>query len=224
MRYLFALVLGLGGLAILLWLGFWQLDRLAWKEGKLAEIGARMQAAPVAVPIAPVEAEHNYLRVRAQGALTGEEVHVLTSQKNVGPGFLVVSKLVLEDGRVVLADLGFVLEARKKDVRPVGLIEITGNLLWPNEVDPRFTPDPDLDGNIWFARDVPAMAEAIGADPILIVASALKPDAENLPTPIRVAANIPNDHLEYAITWFSMAACWLAMTVYLIWRIRRRTI
>ncbi|MEM7439349.1 MAG: SURF1 family protein [Pseudomonadota bacterium] len=224
MRYLFALILGFGGLAILLWLGFWQLDRLAWKEGKLAEIDGRMQAEPVALPPTPVEVEHSYLRVLVTGDLTGDEIHILTSQKNVGPGFLVISKLVLGDGRAVLVDLGFVAEARKAEARPEGAIEVTGNLLWPNEVDPRFTPDPDLGRNIWFARDLPAMAKALGAEPILVVASAARPAPENMPKPIRVATNIPNDHLEYAVTWFSMAVCWLAMTVYLIWRIRRRTI
>ena len=34
--------------------------------------------------------------------------------------------------------------------------------------------------------------------------------------------NIPNDHLEYAITWFGLAAVWAVMTGYLLWRIKRR--
>ena len=224
MRYIFALVLGLGGAAVLLWLGFWQLDRLAWKEGKLAEIGTRMAAEPVTVPGVPEEAAHNYLRVIATGDLTGEEVHVLTSQKFVGSGFLVVSRMELTDGRAVLVDLGFVPENRKGEARPEGAVEIVGNLLWPNEVDPLFTPEPDREKNIWFARDLPEMAAALDAEPLLIVASAVRPAPANMPEPVRVAANVPNDHLEYAITWFSLAAVWLAMTGYLIWRIRRATV
>lgn len=224
MRYIFALVLGIGGAAVLLWLGFWQLDRLAWKEAKLAQIDARMMADPVAVPQSVQEARDNYLRVVATGDLSGEELHVLTSQQFVGPGFLVVSKLRLADGRAVLVDLGFVPEARKTEERPLGAIEVTGNLLWPDEVDPLFTPQPDLAKNIWFARDLPAMAAALDAEPVLIVASAIRPAPKNMPKPVRVAANVPNDHLEYAITWFSLAAVWLAMTGYLIWRIRRATV
>jgi len=219
---MFALVLGFGGLAILLWLGFWQLDRLTRKAEKLAEIDARMQASPLAVPDAPAQAEHNYLQVFATGSLTGEEIHVLTSKKNAGPGFLVISKLVLGEGRKVLVDLGFVPETRKNEKRHQGAVELTGSLFWPNEMDPLFTPDPDLVGNRWFARDLPAMAAILETEPVLIVASAVQPESDNMPTPVRVAANIPNNHLEYAVTWFSMAACWLAMTVCLIWRIKRR--
>ena len=224
MRYIFALVLGIGGVAVLLWLGFWQLDRLDWKEAKLAEIGTRMTADPVAVPEAASEAADNYLRVRAEGRLVGPEIHVLTSKKFVGPGFLVIRKLELADGRAVLVDLGFVPEDQKTTDRPEVEVAVTGNLLWPNEIDPWFTPEPDLPGNRWFARDLPAMADTLGATPLLIVASAVDPAAPPMPEPVRVAANVPNDHLQYAITWFSLAACWLAMTAYLIWRIRRRTV
>lgn len=224
MRFMFALVLGLGGAALLLGLGVWQLDRMAWKEGRLARIEARMAAEPVALPDTPREAEDNYLRVVATGDLTGQEVHVLASQPFVGPGFLVVSRIVLPDGRAVLVDLGFVPQDRKDEARPLGAVEVVGNLLWPNEVDPLFTPKPDKAKNIWFARDLRDMAATLDAEPLLIVASAVRPAPANMPEPVRVAANVPNDHLEYAITWFSLAAVWLAMTGYLIWRIRRATV
>ena len=85
-------------------------------------------------------------------------------------------------------------------------------------------PEPDRTGNIWFARDLPVMAAALGTAPVLVVASGIRPDPPHMPEPLRLAANVPNDHLEYAITWFSLAAVWLAMTAYLIWRIRRRTV
>lgn len=222
MRYLFAVVLGIGGALVLLSLGFWQLDRLAWKEERLARIDQRMAAAPVALPDSPQEARDTYLRVAVSGVLGGEEIHVLTSQKNVGPGFLVIARMVTQEGREILVDLGFVPEAGKTAPRG-GRISVEGNLLWPNEVDPWFTPDPDLEGNRWFARDLPAMAAALGTEPVLVVASATT-GAAGLPEPQRVAANIANDHLEYAITWFSLTVVWLAMTGLLIWRIRRRRI
>lgn len=222
MRYIFAVVLGVAGVAVLVSLGVWQLNRLEWKEGRLAEIAARMAADPVDVPLQPDAATQNYLRVTASGRLTGEEVHVLTSLKNVGPGFLVVARVETPEGRTLLVDLGFVPEARKDEPRTGG-VAVTGNLLWPNEVDPWFTPDPDLAGNIWFARDLPAMAAALDAEPVLIVASAVSPAGPPMPDPQRVAANVPNDHREYAITWFSLAAVWLGMTLLWLWRIRRRT-
>ena len=223
-RMIVPALFGVIGVAILLWLGVWQLNRLAWKEAVLAEVEARMTAAPVDVPVGAHFEAHNYLQVMATGDLLGQEMHVLTSEKFVGPGFLVVSALRLSDGRVILVDLGFVPEDRKDEARPLGAVEVTGNLLWPNEVDGVFTPEPDRGKNIWFARDLGAMAQAVDAEPIMIVASAVRPAPENMPKPIRVASNIPNDHREYAITWFSLAVVWLGMTLYLLWRIRRRTI
>ena len=223
-RMILPLLFGIAGLAVLLSLGVWQVQRMAWKEQVLARVEARMKAEPVAVPDVPIFEAHNYLQVRATGRLVGGEAHVLTSEKFVGPGFLVVAKLRMDDGREVLVDLGFIAEVRKNEARPGGPIAVIGNMLWPNEVDGTFTPDPDLAKNIWFARDLSAMADHLGADPVMIVASAVTPLAEGMPKPIRVASNIPNDHFEYAITWFSLALVWLGMTLYLLWRIRRRTI
>ena len=88
--------------------------------------------------------------------------------------------------------------------------QVTGLLLWPNETD-SFTPEPDLGRNIWFARDVPAMAQALDTEPVLIVAQAHELD--EWPCPRRRAPNLPNNHLEYAITWFSPRGVWAGMTV-----------
>jgi surfeit locus 1 family protein len=223
-RMILPLLFGIGGVAVLLWLGVWQLGRLDEKETVLAEVARRMAVEPQDVPVLPDRGAHNYLQVLALGDLIGDEAHVLTSEEFVGPGFLVISKLVLGDGRAVLVDLGFVPEARKTEERPQGAVEVVGNMLWPNEVDSAFTPAPDLGKNIWFARDLPAMAAHLGAEPIMIVASAVRPAPANMPKPIRVASNIANDHLEYAITWFSLALVWMGMTLYLLWRIRQRTV
>jgi len=92
-------------------------------------------------------------------------------------------------------------------------VTITGNPHWPDEID-GFTPAPDLAANIWCARDVPALAEALGTEPVLIVARQMSQDRAPV-TPLPVdTAGIPNDHLEYAVTWFSLAAIWVAMTAY----------
>jgi surfeit locus 1 family protein len=94
---------------------------------------------------------------------------------------------------------------------------IVGNLQWPQETD-SFTPVPDLENNIWFARDVQAMAEALQADPILVVQREASLGSGALtPLPVDTSA-IPNDHLQYAITWFSLATVWTLMTIYFLSR------
>ncbi len=222
-RFIFPLLLGLLGTAVSLGLGSWQLQRLQWKQTILDSVAARIAAPPVRVPADANAERDNYLHILTTGRLLGGEIHVLTGRKFEGPGFQIISKFE-SDGREVLVDLGFVPEDQKNEDRPQGEIEVAGNLLWPNEVDARFTPEPDLQKNIWFARDLPAMATYLSADPILLVASAIRPMPANMPQPRQVASGVPNNHLQYALTWFSLALVWIGMTAYLVWRIRQKTV
>ncbi|GGH32192.1 surfeit locus 1 family protein [Cribrihabitans marinus] len=218
-RLLFVLTFGLVGLAVLLGLGIWQVQRLAWKEALLAEIDARIAAAPVALPVDPDPDTDRYLPVRAEGTFDRGEVHVLVSVKRVGPGYRIIAPF-RTGGRRILVDRGFVPTEAKDAPRATGPIQVTGNLHWPDEID-GYTPEPDKDGNIWFARDVPALAEALDTEPVLLIArTPTDPDVTPLPVD---SAGIPNDHLHYAITWFGLAAVWAAMTVYFLRRGRSRS-
>lgn len=217
-RYIFPILLGLIGTGILCALGTWQVNRLAWKEGVLADIEARISAPDVALPAVLNPANDRYLPVSAAGTLVGPELHVLVSTKKDGPGFRVIQKLETADGRAILADLGFIPEADKEQPREATSATISGNLLWPNETD-FFTPEPNRERNIWFARNAETMARELGTEPVMLVARTAEPALA--PTPWPVSLNIPNDHLEYAITWFSLAAIWIGMTVSWLWRIKR---
>ena len=220
MRVLLPLVFGIVGTAILVSLGVWQVQRLQWKEAILAQIDTRIMDAPVALPVAPTEADDEYLPVTVVGRYEAAAVDVLVSTKERGPGFRAVTVFVTEDGRRILVDRGFVPEAMKADPRGEGLAEVTGNLLWPDEVD-GFTPEPDLGRNLWFARDLPAMAAALNTEPVLVVLrNGSGPDTTATPMPVD-SVGISNDHLEYAVTWFSLAAIWVLMTGYFLWRQRR---
>ncbi len=216
-RILFMLIFGLTGLVVLLWLGGWQMQRLAWKQAVIREIDARVGAAPVALPANPDPLSDKYLAVVVTGTLLTDEVHVLVSRKRIGAGYRVIAPFELVDGRRILVDRGFILAGQKGATRTAGDMQITGNLHWPNEID-SYTPAPDRAGNIWFARDVPEMARALGTDPVLIIA-AVRTDPGVTPLPVDSSA-ITNDHLQYAITWFSLALVWSAMSAYFLWRTR----
>lgn len=220
-RMIVPLLIGLLGGAILIALGLWQMQRLAWKEGVLAQIDARIADAPVALPATPDPQADRYLPVTATGRFTGEHLDVLVSRKQIGPGLRVVEVLETQEGRRVLVDRGFVPQDDRAAPRLSGPATVEGNLHWPEEVD-SFTPPPDTTTGLWFARDVPAMAAALNTEPLLIVARAPTGGAIE-PMPVD-SSGIPNDHLNYAITWFSLAAVWLGMTAYLLWRIRQRTV
>jgi surfeit locus 1 family protein len=218
-RMLAPLLFGVLGVAILVSLGVWQVQRLAWKTAILDRLEARLAAAPVAVPAAPDPATDQYLHVRADGAIEPGELHVYTTGPGGAVGYRVIAPLRLADGRRILLDRGFVPIAAKDAPRPPGPVAVEGALHWPQETD-RWTSPPDRDANIWFARDVPLMAAALATDPLLLVAGTSDDPAAPLPMPPTV--NIPNNHLGYAITWFGLALVWSVMTGYLLWRIKRR--
>ena len=178
----------------------------------------------MALPALPDPERDGFLRVRVTGEIDGRELHVLTTLTPYGPGFRVIAPLTDSSGRVVLADLGYVPEAAKDAAsRTAGAVEVVGALYWPNETD-GFTPAPDREANIWFARDLVSMAEALGAEPVLIIAEqhAGSLGGGDWPKPLRLGVNLANDHLQYAITWFSLALIWAVMSTMLVRREQER--
>lgn len=221
-RLIGALVLGVAGVAILMSLGIWQMQRLAWKEGILAEIEARITAAPLALPEAPDPERDRYLPVIVEGRFDPGFVRVLVSQKGMGAGYRIISVLVTQGGRRVLVDRGVIPVAAQMPEASQAPVTVIGNLHWPADRD-GFTPANDLDDNLWFARDVTDLAAHLDTEPVLVIARAIDPATTQI-RPLAVGIdNIPNDHLSYAITWFSLAAVWLGMTVFLLWRTGARS-
>ena len=219
-RILFPLILGIVGCAILIQLGLWQLRRMEWKEDMLAQIQASIEADPVPLPASP-DPSMKYMPVTVSGTTTGAEIDVLSGTKEQGGGYQIVSRFVTDDGRAILLDRGFVPQELRHVERPPVHLTVRGNLHWPDEKGSA-TPEPNLDENIWFARDVPAMAKVLDTEPVLVVASFVEGDAQEVePIPVAIEG-IPNNHLSYAVQWFLIAATWAGMTAALIWRIRQR--
>ena len=221
-RIWFIVFIGFAGTACLLYLGKWQIDRLYWKLDVLNKIDQKIAAAPVPLPVEPSESVHKYLSVEISGQFLQESIRVLASKKRYGAGYRIIH-VFRTNGRRLLVDLGFVGLETDYDVDLINDISIVGNLHWPDEVD-NFTPEPDLENNIWFARDVERVASALQTEPILIILkdSTLK-DQNIKPMPIDTT-HIPNDHLQYAITWFSLAIIWALMSCLFIWTTRQKAL
>lgn len=219
-RMILPLLFGLIGAVVLIGLGSWQVQRLAWKEGVLAEIEARISDAPIALPANPDPEAHRYQPVEFEGRLGQTMLRVLVSRKQVGAGYRLIAPLSTGQG-TVLIDLGFIKVDQPMPMLPDEPVRVTGNLHWPDDRNSS-TPDNDVVGNLWFARDLDQMAEVLETQPILVVARNLS-FADNSLTPLPVdTSSIPNDHLGYAITWFSLAVVWLGMTGVFVWRIRQK--
>lgn len=220
MRQFLFLVLCAAGLAVLLSLGFWQLRRLEWKEGLIAQADAMMAQPPVPLPAGPDPATDRYRAVSVEGRFTGEETFVLTSTRERGPGFLIIAAFETADGRRILIDRGFVPETAKTAERPARAATVTGNLNWPDDITSS-TPAHDAKTDIWFGRDLGGIAAQLKTDPVLVIA---RSDTGDGIAPMPATAAFRNDHLGYAVTWFGLAVVWAGMTLGYLWRIRRRTV
>lgn len=220
-------LIGLIGVSAGLFLGTWQLGRMEWKATLIAEAERKLLSEPVPMPETVDPVRDKLLRVAAIGYLERREIHVIGSMKMYGPGFRVITTMDLAEdgkrtGRRIMVDLGFVPERFKhlSDRKPTSRRlqkrfprdQVIGLLYWPDETD-GWTPPPDLERNIWFARDVAAMAAELGAEPVLLIAQT-HPDGR-IPLPRPPGVDIPNRHLEYVVTWYALAAIWAVMS--LIW-------
>ena len=195
------------------------MDRLAWKEQILSERASTVNGAPIPLADALREDASPLTPVSFSGSTFGPEIHVLVSRKNIGAGYRVIAAFETEQAGKVLLDRGFIAAATKADQRSDADLDIVGNLHITDDRNSS-TPANDVAGNIWFARDIDEMAKVLGTQPILVIArSDTGQGIEAMPLGVE---GIPNDHLEYAITWFSLAIVWLGMTVFLLWRINRR--
>ena len=219
-RFIVPLLFGVIGTAILVSLGTWQVQRLDWKRGILAEIEGRIDGAPEPLPTLVDPSAQKYQPVAISGVFGDGEVHVLVSVKRRGAGYRVIAPFITDTGRTVLVDRGFVDLEDKDTTRRLGDTKVSGNLHWPDDRNSS-TPENDTTKNIWFARDIGAMAETLSTEPLLVIARQETPaDQGIMPLPVSTAG-IPNDHKHYAITWFSLAAVWTLMTAVYIARTMR---
>jgi surfeit locus 1 family protein len=203
-------------LAALISLGNWQVRRMAEKAEYIADVEARLDAAPVPVPARLAPEADQFLSVTATGAFTGPDIRVLVSTRDYGAGYRIIQAFE-SGGRRILVDRGYIRVAEKDTPRPAGAATVTGNLHWPDERD-SYTPENDLTNNTWYARDVSALADTLQTEEVLIVARYETPEsAKILPLPLDTSA-IPNRHLEYIITWYGLAAVWVLMTAYFLKR------
>ncbi len=225
------IAIGALGTAVLIGLCVWQVQRLAWKEGLIATLEARLAAPPAPLPAAFDPETQEFSRVAVTGRFDGApgaegfvDAPLLTTRRPFGAGYRVIQPFETTDGRRVMIDRGFVPLEEKNEAggatrptpAPEGVLEITGALRWPDEGDDG--PDHGATDNVWVNRDLAEMAPLFGAEPVLIVAETSTAIGKwPAPQPIE-AVNVRNNHMEYAITWAALALVWAVMTGYLAFR------
>lgn len=225
--------LALSVLAVLISLGFWQVQRLQWKEGLIATIEQRIASPPQ--PLTEIEerfydhGDVDYFPVTATGEfLHGAERHFFATWRGES-GFYVYTPLQLADGRAVFVNRGFVPYDRKEPAtRPQGQMDgettVTGLARNPLFEKPSFIlPDNEPEKNLFYWKDIEAMAASadLPADAQLVPFFIDADDAANpgsLPIGGVTMVSLPNNHLQYVITWFGLAAALAAVAIAWFWR------
>ena len=220
-----SVVLFLTALAVLLALGTWQVQRLHWKEGLLAAITERRTAPPA--DLAAIEAmarageDVDYRNLRVTGTfLNDKERHFFATYQG-RTGYYVYTPLRLDDGRFLLVNRGFVTFERKEpEMRKQGQLTgeqaVTGLARAKLSEKPSWVvPDNDVAKNIFYWKDLDVMAKSAGLDPDKLVPFFMDADATPNPGGMPIGGvtqfDLPNSHLQYAVTWYGLAAALVAV-------------
>ena len=210
------------GVVLLLGLGSWQMVRLDWKTDLIAERTAQLEAPPIMLPTddsdllavmwAPVKLTGRFLHDR--------EIFLAARSQRGNVGTHVLTPFVRDAGPTVLVNRGWVPDERRDPARRAaaqveGTVSVVG-LVTPGAGRNSFTPDNDPATSFWLSVDYPAMGAAVGRDLQADVIDAdAAPNEGGFPLGAQTRLNIPNDHLQYAITWYLLALTLVA--VYIGW-------
>ena len=198
-------------LVVLCGLGTWQVQRLAWKTGILAQVDAAEARPAVPLPADPAP----FLKVRVDGRFRGDlaalyaaEVHDLRDGPVMGGQLIVPLERAGAD--TILVDRGWVPQGRRDPI-PDGAMSVEG-FVHPAEQPGLFAARDDPVARHFYTMDPPAIGAALGLQvaPFVLVAMGPTPP-QGYPDPAQHLPRPPNNHLEYAITWYGLAVVLLVI-------------
>jgi surfeit locus 1 family protein len=210
----------------LIGLGTWQVQRKAWKEGLIAALDAQLAAPPIALPPAATwpkldQSKDEYRRVTFTATFDNSKEVLLFAAPSTfrpdvtDPGYWVFTPARLADGAIVMVNRGFVPDDRKDPASRLqgqigGAVEIMGSMRWPGARH-WFTPADEPAKNLWFTADPQTMAAAKGLEkspnavaPFYVEQETPVPPG-GLPKPGKLMVTLPDNHLQYALTWYGLA-------------------
>lgn len=211
--------------AILVALGSWQVQRLGEKRALLARIDERLHGAPLALPDAVADPQiWDYRLVAVTGHFRHQDERYVYAigHRNAVPGYHVITPLVRQDGPWVLVNRGWVPadlidpESRAQG-QVAGLVTIAG-IARPGRAGGLFTPPDEPARRVFYAPRIEALGAGLAAPVLpLIVEAGPAPNPGGWPQGGVTRLDIPNDHLQYALTWYGLAMV-MAVVALLAWR------
>lgn len=225
-RLVLAALVGLAVIAGLVALGNWQVRRRAWKLDLNAQVDTRVHAPPVAAPgpaAWPIvdAARAQYRRVRVDGRFLPVAATLVQASTDLGPGWWVLAPMRTGQGFTVFVNRGFIA-AHAAPPPPAGRTSITG-LLRIIEPGGGFLHTNDPAHDRWYSRDVAAIAAARRLGPVApyFVDADARSNAPGGPVGGLTVIGFANNHLVYAITWYSLAVM-VAGALVVFARVERR--
>jgi cytochrome oxidase assembly protein ShyY1 len=229
-------------LALLIGLGVWQLQRRVAKHELIAALNERLATSPVVLPAATewsalTAAKDEFRRVTFAATYVAQPDAMVYSAGSAvredvtGPGTWAFLPARLSDGAIVAVNAGFVqntMQDRAQQDRAAkrlatgAPVKLTGYLRFPESAG-ALTPHEDAAKRLWFVRDHLAMARALGWGPVAPFYIDLEtpvPDS-GVPKPGPLHVHLKDDHLQYAITWFTLAGA-VVIAFGIWWRAQRR--
>lgn len=214
---------------VLLFLGTWQVQRLYWKSDLVAKINMRSAAEAVTLPEDGFDLnELEYSRVKISGRfLNDKEIYLFTGARQFKgqAGYNVITPFETDEGRLLMVDRGWVPSDKKdSETRPESLINGDTSLIGmiqKGESPAYFTPENDPEKNMWFWIDLDTIYKGLNTEGLGYFIRALNDGNKAGGFPIAGEATIKyrNDHLEYAITWYSLAI--ILLVIYFLFHIKR---
>lgn len=235
-RAVLAALVWVAALAVLLSLGTWQMQRLAWKEKLLADIAERRIEAPVALDaieaMSKAANDLEYRPLAVSGTFAHDKERHFLATWNGQSGYHVYTPLLLADGRYVFVNRGFV-PFEKKEASTRGEGQVAGEQTLQGlareklaEKPSSIVPDNDLSKNVFYWKDLDAMAASAGIAPANLVPFFVDADNKANPGGLPIGGvtqfELPNNHLQYALTWYGLALALVGVSSAYLWRVRRQ--
>jgi len=191
-------------------LGTWQIIRLNWKNNLILEIENSLKNPPVELTQSN---KQNYLKIITSGSIDFERQIYLYNLNNSGtPGFEVLNPILI-NGENYLLNRGWI-PFEKKGLPEINIFD-QNNIVGTLKIQSRkniFKPDNDIEENYWFSLNREDISKFTGKKFSKYI---IYLDGNyQFPRPIKITANISNNHKKYAMTWFSLAISILLLYLY----------
>tara|TARA_B100001093_G_scaffold500010_1_gene549968 strand:- start:4463 stop:5125 length:663 start_codon:yes stop_codon:yes gene_type:complete len=183
-------------------LGTWQIYRLQWKQDLIYQIKQGLKSKPIQYT---KNIKKNYQRVSLSGEyIFGEQIYLYSLNEKGNPGFDVLTPFETKNKEYVLINRGWIKKEFKNDSKINTISNNINGLLRKANKKNLFTPDNDLKKNIWFSLNLDDVEEVTGKrfNEFIVY---LEDQNIIIPKPKKITVDLPNNHLKYAITWYSIS-------------------